>query len=615
MIDQQTATLDYLRRVGITPRTGATSPTLPEPATESAPAPALAPAPAPNVYAQIDRQHLRTLLAEHVAPGQRSDRLYHLVGVCKRSGLTEHETIAELEPWCTKVSADDGKYTGKAGYHVRLSWPKLPDREHDPYLRGRDSAASLRALVHDQGAAEEADQGQAEDTTEPAEPEAPNTWQPVDLTDVLDGTYKPEVPDLMPRDDGLGMLYRGRVHSIHAESESGKSLVVQAEAARLLNAGERVAYLDFESDAASVVRRLLDLGADPEAVRSRFDYRRPEVVPALGTPERAAWLQLLTGGYALVVLDGVTEAMDVLAPRGSGMDLNERIAGWLRAYPVLLANYTGAAVVLIDHVVKNSEARGRHAIGGQHKMAGLTGAAYIVEVKDQPRRGHVGVLHLRIAKDRPGAIRALCGPMRATDRTQLAAVVRIDSTGERIVVTVAAPGADADTSASFRPTFLMERVSRWLETHPGAHSRSAVTKAVKGNKAALETALDVLSDEGYATVSETSRGSITQRDYAHQRLYTEAGELTEAGPVQPVQDQSYTGPRTGVTKPVQPVPPPTRGTGWQDRSGPANDQGQTGPSPVRVEEPELHPCPSCEHLLSTSALSCPGCGELTEAPF
>jgi hypothetical protein len=601
-IDQQAATTVYLRQVGMTPRTGTTAQLLPEPTT------APEPTPTPTVYAQLDQEHLRALLAEHVSPGSRSERLYHLIGVCKRSGLTQGQAVAALEPWCAMVSQNDGKYTGKAAYHVRLSWPKIPDRQHDPYLDQRDTTTSLLALVH---------QDQASDTSgEPIGGNAPNTWQPVDLTDVLDGTYEPEVPDLLPREDGLGLLYRGRVHSIHAESESGKSLVVQAETARLLNAGERVAYLDFESDAASVVRRLLDLGADPEAVRSRFDYRRPEVAPAPGTPERAAWLGLLTGRCALVVLDGVTEAMDVLAPRGSGVDLNERIAGWLRGYPVRLANNTGAAVVLIDHVVKNAESRGRHAIGGQHKMAGLTGAAYTVEVKDQPRRGHVGVLHLRIAKDRPGSIRAQCGQMRATDRTQLASVVRIDSTGDRIAVTMASPGAEAETSATFRPTYLMERVSRWLQAHAGQHSRSAVTKAVKGNKAALETALDVLSDEGYATVSETLRGSITQRNYAHKRLYTEAEELADPKPVQPVLNRSNTSPRTSVPKPVQPVPPPTRGTGLQDRSGPATQPRQTGPVLVRdVDVPKLLPCATCGQPLSASALQCSSCGEPVEAPF
>jgi len=34
---------------------------------------------------------------------------------------------------------------------------------------------------------------------------------------------------------------------------------------------------------------------------------------------------------------------------------------------------TGAGVLMLDHVVKSEESRGRYAIGGQHKLAGLTG--------------------------------------------------------------------------------------------------------------------------------------------------------------------------------------------------------------------------------------------------
>ena len=39
----------------------------------------------------------------------------------------------------------------------------------------------------------------------------------------------------------------------------------------------------------------------------------------------------------------------------------------------------GAAVVLIDHVAKDKEKRGRYAIGAQHKLAGVA-VAYGIEV-------------------------------------------------------------------------------------------------------------------------------------------------------------------------------------------------------------------------------------------
>jgi len=44
---------------------------------------------------------------------------------------------------------------------------------------------------------------------------------------------------------------------------------------------------------------------------------------------------------------------------------------------------TGAALVEVDHVAKNRETRGRFAIGGQQKLAGVA-VAYGVEVIDRP---------------------------------------------------------------------------------------------------------------------------------------------------------------------------------------------------------------------------------------
>jgi hypothetical protein len=348
-------------------------------------------------------------------------------------------------------------------------------------------------------------------------------------------------------------------------------------------------------------------------VRRRFDYRRPEVAPGTGTPEGAAWLELLTGAYALIVLDGVTESMDILAPRGTGVDVNERIASWLRRYPARLADSTGAAVVLIDHVVKSTETRGRHAIGGQHKMAGLTGAAYTVDVKDQPRRGHVGTLHLNIAKDRPGGIRPHCGPMMA-DRTQLAAVVKIDGTGARIRVTLQAPSIGATRTGGYpiRPTNLMERVSRWLEAHPGEHSRSKIGDEVQGNRKALFAGVDLLAAEGHLGVTERQRGSVTDRYYRHISPYREDQD-TGTVPTVPApfldRSENTATPETDCTVPT--VPTPSKGNGRKERSvvGDENTPNHTGTIPGTGSPDKPRRCQRCNSpfgLQPTKAL-CANC--------
>ena len=130
------------------------------------------------------------------------------------------------------------------------------------------------------------------------------SWQPIDLRGVIAGECRPAVPTLLERTDGQCLLYPGLTHSLHGEPESAKSLLMQAEAAVRINRGEAVLYLDFESDKESVVARLLELGAHPQAILDHFHYVRPEVAPDSSPQEQAAWeavlsVQLHTGRHRL----------------------------------------------------------------------------------------------------------------------------------------------------------------------------------------------------------------------------------------------------------------------------------------------------------------------------
>ena len=180
-------------------------------------------------------------------------------------------------------------------------------------------------------------------------------------------------------------------------------MIIQVECVRRINRGRKVLYLDFESDVASVVDRLLEFGADPAAVADHLRYVQPEVRPD-SAEERRAWEEVLSGTYALAVIDGVTDALGIF---GCSTIDNDDVARWIRTVPKQIAARTGAAVVLIDHVTKDASTRNRWAIGGQAKMAGLTGAAYTVEVVAPLGRGMRGEVVLKIAKDRPGAVRTL----------------------------------------------------------------------------------------------------------------------------------------------------------------------------------------------------------------
>jgi len=152
---------------------------------------------------------------------------------------------------------------------------------------------------------------------DPAEDPAGDTptrssWDAVDPTGLLDGTYRPPQPTQLTIgcfDDEDSLLYPGATNAVYGESESGKSWVALWATAQALYRGERVVYLDFEADAPMVFDRLLKLGSSvSELGPDRFGYIRPDT--PLDAAEAAVLADVLDRlRPTLVVLDGITDAM------------------------------------------------------------------------------------------------------------------------------------------------------------------------------------------------------------------------------------------------------------------------------------------------------------------
>jgi len=334
-----------------------------------------------------------------------------------------------------------------------------------------------------------------------------SSWAPVDLESFIDGTYTPLEPTLFPRSDGVFLFYPGLVHSVHGESESGKSFLLQAETVRAITAGLPVLYLDFETSGAEVTGRLLALGAAPSDIRAHFTYVRPEVSITAG-PDLDAYRQLLSRPYALAIIDGVTDALGVWSGGKAKSIDNDEVSAFLRKFPKKLAALTGAAVVLIDHVTKDADTRGRSAIGAVAKTNAVW-VTYIVEVQEIPRPGGRGVLLLRIGKDRPGQVRRHCGHFRKSDRTQGAARIVVDSTGPLTVLTVD-PWQDTaagDDGVTFRPTGIMEKVSKVLEREGSPLSLRDLREMVGGRTEHIGTAVQLLAAEEYVSRTPGARGA------------------------------------------------------------------------------------------------------------
>jgi hypothetical protein len=388
---------------------------------------------------------------------------------------------------------------GKAASELRKAGfgdPLPPQERHNPLTlihgEGQGGVASpASAPWSPQTSSEVSGQPEAED--EPA-------WAELDLSEYLDGTFVPLVPELMARSDGFHLLYRGKVHSFHGESESGKSWIGLHAIAEQLKAGNRAAMIDFESDAHTIVGRLLLMGVPAEAIRTLFSYRHPDINPFASAREFQQWEKLVTGRFEVILIDGITEALNVFSVASKD---NDEVTGWIRSVPRKLAWSTGAAVIMVDHVTKDPDSRGRFAIGAQSKMTTLDGAAYMVEVLEPLGVGLIGRISMRVAKDRNGSIRPRSGPYRKGDHSQEAAVVTVNSAVDDVTtVTVDPPRMDtqdtpADERRPFRPTGLMERVSRALELANACMSRTAIKTTVTGRKEYVGQAIDFLIADGY----------------------------------------------------------------------------------------------------------------------
>lgn len=286
------------------------------------------------------------------------------------------------------------------------------------------------------------------------------------------------------------MFYRGKLHTVSSESEGGKTWLILGAAFEELRAGNHVLYVDFEDDEGGIVGRLLTLQTPAEWIRTRFHYLRP--TESVAAPANLADLNdiLVAHRPTLAVVDGVTEAMTM-----HGLDplSNRDIATFGRILPRRLAA-AGCATACLDHVPKDSDARGRYALGGVHKLNGLDGAAYILESREPFGVGLTGRSAVLIAKDRPGQLRKH-GHRRKDGLYDFAELVLTSHDDEyaEFEVTPHSPRSD-----EFMPTALMAKISDALQTH-GPMSQRQILATVKGKRQYAIDALALLQRDGYVS--------------------------------------------------------------------------------------------------------------------
>ena len=337
-------------------------------------------------------------------------------------------------------------------------------------------------------------------------------WSPIDLVSIAreieSGERDREVPTILAVEGHLPLIYRARIGSLFGTPGGGKTWVALHALAEQLKAGEIVGLIDWEDSADGTVARLLALGVTPDQM-ARFIYF--SVATAL--PADLDRILVHLGKAALVVLDSAGEAMGA-----AGIDPNADgpVAAWMARVKLLTRSEARTAVLLLDHVPKDKEAPSGFAIGSQRKLAAVTGAAYRLETVVEPARGKPGKLRLIVAKDRLGN--------RAKGTT--AAEVHMEpGEGERVVISLSVSEAQLATERGevFRPTVLMERVSRFVEEYPECSTRT-IREHIKGKGEAVKQAIEVLVAEGYIDTSPGPRRSIKHTSI---RPFTEAGDLVD----------------------------------------------------------------------------------------
>jgi hypothetical protein len=217
-------------------------------------------------------------------------------------------------------------------------------------------------------------------------------------------------------------------------------------------------------------QRLRELGAT-DADFDALLYVEPDRPPTLDDYG-------LLDGLTLAIFDAAAGAYDTADLEDGKRRVAERFAA-LFIRPLW---HRGVATILIDHVTKAKDTRGRYSIGSERKLGGAD-VHVGFEVIKPLRRGSAGLMRIVTHKDRFGHLaRPRAGELD----------LRSDPVTHAITWTFRT-AVDEETGDTWRPTVLMERVSRYLEGQPTPISRSQV-----------ENNLDL---DGYATEEDGARGA------------------------------------------------------------------------------------------------------------
>ena len=326
-----------------------------------------------------------------------------------------------------------------------------------------------------------------------------DSWKPVDLKTVIADGFEQARPTIGSVDNvDIGLFYPGRINMLFGDSGGGKTWLALFVIGELMKQGRDAILIDYEDHPTSQVHRLEQMGINRDTILQHLIYLQPSEKWSKHSEQNIADA-CRDRDVAVAVLDSTGEALSV---DGVQPNADDEIAKWFRGCARYLADEIGAAVVLLDHVVK-SKAASRNsdfASGSHRKRAAINGAAYFLDVIHAPSRDHDGTFKLLTRKCRFGWRKH--GSIACEVSMKNKEDFRIDF-GVKAV-------ADVQRTASGKPmfTWYMEKVSQFLEENPkNPQSKSKIVQGVKKNQNMTTIAIATLVEEGFATSTEGARGA------------------------------------------------------------------------------------------------------------
>lgn len=337
---------------------------------------------------------------------------------------------------------------------------------------------------------------------------ATTTWAPAPDLLALAAT-PPEAPAILHATPGGALLYDGKRHLLAGEPETLKTWIAAAATTEVIMGGRGVLWWDSDGmGPAALVERLQALGATPQAISRHVHYLTPEA--PLDLAGRTTLLDLITrDNIRLAVIDAFDPALEL---HGMSHKDGDEVQRFYRTI-VDVFHTQGVATLLLDHVTKDRENRGRWSIGSQRKLAGCD-VSFNIELHGEPmtRRNPRATIIINGGKDRPG------WHHRTEGRRVGQWAINLDNHDQPWELTLGRPTAEHAADGGFRPTFLMERVSRWLQLQATGATKNQIETEVRGKREHIRRALDCLTGEGHAHVVTAARGA---QIYRHITLYTE----------------------------------------------------------------------------------------------